>query len=200
MIKNIVFDISNVLAPFRFKEYLAEKGFDIETIKRIIKASAMTQYWTEFEKGKLTQEEAMNAFISTDPDMADELHKAYDQCSGIMGKYDYADGWIDALKEAGYKLYCITNFTPAGYEQCYDCISFVERFDGCVFSFREGIVKPDPEIYRLLLSRYDLKAEECVFIDDTEENVLSAKKLGFNGIVFTGYEDAVSKLKEMINE
>lgn len=194
MIKNIVFDISNVLAPFRFKEFLTEKGFDETMIKRIIKASAMTPYWTEFEKGKLTQDEAMNAFISVDPDIADELHKAYDECSGIMGKYDYTEKWIDRLKASGYKLFCITNFTPAGYEQCYDRISFIERFDGCVFSFREGIAKPDPEIYKTLLNRYDLKAEECVFIDDTEENVRSAVNLGFAGIVFTGYEEAVAKL------
>ncbi len=199
MIKNIVFDISNVLAPFRFQEYLAEKGFDGTMIKRIIKASAMTPSWTEFEKGKLSYVEAMDAFISADPDIADELHKAYDSCAGIMGRYDYTEGWIDALKEAGYKLYCITNFTPAGYEQCYNSISFIERFDGCIFSFREGIVKPDPEIYQTLLRRYDLKAEECVFIDDTEENVISAEKLGFRGIVFTGYEDAVAKLNELIN-
>ena len=198
MIKNIVFDISNVLAPFRFEEYLAEKGFDGAMIKRIIKASAMTPYWTEYEKGKLTYEEAMDAFISMDSAIADELHKAYDSCSGIMGKYDYTEGWIGELKEAGYKLYCITNFTPAGYEQCYDCISFIEEFDGCVFSFREGIVKPDPEIYKILLRKYKLKAEECVFIDDTEENVLSAEKLGITGIVFTGYEEAVSRLAEIV--
>ena len=167
-------------------------------MKRIIKASAMTPYWIEFEKGKLTYEEAMNGFISTDPEIAEELHKAYDSCVGIMGKYDYTEGWINALKEDGYRLYCITNFTPAGYEQCYDCISFVERFDGCIFSFKEGIVKPDPEIYKILLKRYDLTAEECVFIDDTEENVRSAERLGFNGIVFTGYEDAVAKLKELL--
>ena len=197
MIKNIVFDISNVLAPFRFKEYLAEKGFDKDMIKRIIKASAMTPFWTEFEKGNLTYDEAMNGFISVDPDIADELHKAYDSCAGIMGKYDYTEGWIRSLKDAGYRLYCITNFTPAGYEQCYDCISFVEKFDGCVFSFREGVVKPDPQIYRILLERYDLKAEECVFIDDTEENVRGAEKIGFKGIVFTGYEDAVAKLAEL---
>ena len=194
MIKNIVFDISNVLAPFRFKEYLAEKGFDKDMIKRIIKASAMTPFWTEFEQGKLSYDEAMNGFISVDPDIADELHKAYDSCAGIMGKYEYTEGWIKSLKDAGYRLYCITNFTPAGYEQCYDCISFVEKFDGCVFSFREGVVKPDPQIYRILLERYDLQAEECVFIDDTEENVRGAEKLGFKGIVFTGYEDAVAKL------
>ena len=200
MIKNIVFDISNVLAPFRFKEYLAEKGFDAAMVKRIIKASAMTPYWTEYEKGRLTYEEAIEAFLSVDPDIREELHKAYDSCSGIMGRYDYTEGWIDALKGAGYKLYCITNFTPAGYEQCYDCISFIERFDGCVFSFREGIAKPDPEIYQTLLSRYDLKADECVFIDDTEDNVRSAEKLGFAGIVFTGYEDAVERLDEILKQ
>ncbi len=198
MVKNIVFDISNVLAPFRFKEFLAEKGFDEAMIKRIIKASAMTPYWTEYEKGKLTYEEAIEAFLSMDPDIREELHKAYDSCSGIMGRYDYTEEWIDALKDAGYKLYCITNFTPAGYEQCYDCISFIERFDGCIFSFREGIAKPDPDIYMTLLRRYDLKAEECVFIDDTEENVLSAEKLGFAGILFTGYEDAIARLGEIL--
>ena len=198
MIRNIVFDISNVLAPFRFKEFLAEKGFDEPMIKRIIKASAMTPYWTEYEKGKLTYDEAIDAFAGTDPEIKDELHKAYDSCSGIMGKYDYTQGWIKTLKEGGFKLYCITNFTPAGYEQCYDCISFVEEFDGCVFSFREGVAKPDPEIYKRLLKRYDLKPEECAFIDDTEENVISARKLGMAGIVFTGYEDAAAKLAEIV--
>ena len=56
-------------------------------------------------------------------------------------------------------------------------------------------MKPDPEIYKTLLRRYKLKAEECAFIDDTEENVISAQKLGLTGIVFTGYEDAVEKMK-----
>ena len=117
----------------------------------------------------------------------------------FRSRYDYTEGWINALKGDGYKLYCITNFTPAGYEQCYDCISFIERFDGCIFSFREGIVKPDPEIYKTLLRRYQLKAEECIFIDDTEENVSSAEKLGLKGIVFTGYEDAVAGLNDILN-
>ena len=48
------------------------------------------------------------------------------------------------------------------------------------------------------ISRYDLKADECVFIDDTEDNVRSAEKLGFAGIVFTGYEDAVERLDEIL--
>ena len=58
-------------------------------------------------------------------------------------------------------------------------------------------MKPDQEIYKILLDRYGLKAEECVFIDDTEENVRSAEKLGFKGIVFTGYEDAAGRLAQI---
>lgn len=197
MIKNVVFDISNVLAPFRFREYLLEKGFDGAMIKRIFKASALSPYWGEFEKGKLTNEEVIRAFISCDPEIEQEIHCAFDSVAGIMGSYEYTEGWIDALKEAGYGVYGITNFTPAGYAQCYDSIAFIEKFDGTVFSFQEGFLKPEPEIYRVLLERYRLQPEECVFIDDTAENVRGAEAVGMSGIVFTDYEQAVSQLKSM---
>lgn len=197
MIRNIVFDISNVLAPFRFQEYLQEKGFDAAMMKRIFKASAMTPYWTEFERGRLTDDEVIAAFISADPAIEAELHAAFDHVDGMMGTYDYTEGWLRALKAAGYRLYCITNFTPAGFRQCYDKISFVEGFDGCVYSFEEGFVKPEPEIYRVLLERFALAPEDCVFIDDTEANVLAARQEGLAGIVFRSYEQAAAELREL---
>ena len=195
MIKNIVFDLSNVLAPFRFKEYLFEKGFDEGMVKRIFKASAMTPYWEEFERGRLTYDQVIAFFVKCDPEIEKELHLAFDSVVGIMGTYEYTEGWIQQLKAAGYGVYGITNFTPEGYRQCYDCISFVEKFDGCVFSFQEGVVKPEPEIYQLLLKRYNLNAQECVFIDDTEANVRGAEAVGLAGIVFKSYEETVEKLK-----
>lgn len=197
MIKNIVFDISNVLSPFRFTEYLAEKGFDEAMIKQLYKATAMTPYWEQFERGQLTNDEVIESFISCNPGIAKEIHEAFDSVSGIMGTYDYTEEWIDAIKRAGYKIYCITNFTPAGYHQCYDKISFVEKFDGCIFSFQEGVVKPERKIYELLLERYNIKPEECVFIDDTPANVDSAKELGMHGIAFENYDDAIEKLREL---
>lgn len=57
MIKNIVFDIGGVLADFRIKEFLMEKGMDGPTIKRILKASVMNPYWGKFERGEVTEEE-----------------------------------------------------------------------------------------------------------------------------------------------
>lgn len=197
MIKNIVFDISNVLAPFRFTEYLVEKGFDEAMIKQLYKATAMTPYWEQFERGKLTNDEVIECFVSCNPSIENEIHKAFDSVSGIMGTYDYTEKWIDSIKHAGYRIYCITNFTPAGYYQCYDQISFVEKFDGCIFSFQEGVVKPERRIYELLLERYNLKPEECVFIDDTSVNVDSAIELGMYGIKFKNYDDAVEKMRAL---
>lgn len=66
MIKNIVFDIGNVLADFRIMEFLTEKGLDVPTIKRVIKASVMNPYWGKFERGEVTEEETLQAFAAAD--------------------------------------------------------------------------------------------------------------------------------------
>ena len=62
------------------------------------------------------------------------------------------------------------------------------------------MIKPDPNIYRTLLDTYDLKEEECVFIDDRKENVEAAKKLGFHGIRFESYEQAAGDLEKLLAE
>ena len=67
--------------------------------------------------------------------------------------------------------------------------------DGGLISFRVGKTKPDPEMYRLFLREYHLLPEECVFVDDTAENVEVARKLGFAGIAFMSYEALIADLK-----
>ena len=72
-------------------------------------------------------------------------------------------------------------------------LEVVRSIDGYVASYQEKVVKPSPEIYSVLLSRFSLKPEECIFIDDNSDNVLTAKKFGMAGYVFDG--DA-NKLEE----
>ena len=67
--------------------------------------------------------------------------------------------------------------------------------DGGILSYQEKLIKPDPAIYQLLLNRYGLKAQECVFLDDTERNVDAAIQQGMAGIVFRSREQAVEELK-----
>ena len=70
--------------------------------------------------------------------------------------------------------------------------------DGALFSWQVKLNKPEPEIYQTLLERYQLKPEECVFLDDSRDNVNAARNMGIHAIHFMGIEDAKKKLRELL--
>lgn len=197
MIRNIIFDIGNVLTNFRWKEFLKDKGFDEEMIRRIAKASVESPLWKEVDRGVWDQEKLIREFIKLDPEIEAELILAYDVICGMVTPRAYAIPWIKELKEKGYGVYYLSNFSDKAYVECADALKFIPYTDGGILSYRERMVKPEPEIYRLLLERYGLKAEECVFLDDMEVNVEAARKEGFAGIVFETKEQAEEELARL---
>ena len=198
MIKNIVFDIGNVLADFRLKEYLIGKGLDGPTIKRVLAASIMTPEWDEFDKGMFDDDEALERFASYDPELKETLNSVYRKISGMIVPFDYSEEWVRSLKEAGFGIYYLSNFSRKAYEECNESLAFMKYADGGAMSFQEHVIKPDPELYRRLLQRYDLKAEECIFIDDTQKNVDAALELGFKAILFTTKEQAEKDIQSLL--
>lgn len=198
MIKNVVFDIGKVLADYRLVEFLAAKGFDGAMIKRIIKTSIMSPYWDMFERADITEDEAFQGFASLDPEIADQIYAAYSNISGMLTASDHAIPWLLDLKQRGYGVYYLSNYSSKGYYECADSLSFMEHMDGGCLSFQEHLTKPDPAFYQVFLERYGLNAEECVFVDDTPENVEVAKSLGFQGVVFETYENAAQLLDQLL--
>lgn len=196
MIKNIVFDIGGVLADYRIKEFLAEKGFDGPMIKRILKASLMSPYWGRFERGEVTEEETLNGFAEADPDIEKELRAAYADLSGMLVMKEFAIDLVKSLKDAGFAVYYLSNYSRKAYDECTESLAFMPFMDGGVVSFKVGLTKPDPAMFEKFLSIYDLKPEECLFIDDTPENVEAATDLGFKGIVFHSYEELIHSFQE----
>lgn len=197
MIRNIVFDIGNVLSDFRWRGFLADKGFDEEMIERIAAATVYTGYWNEFDKGEWSDERIMEAFVSVDPEIGAQIHKAFDNVAGMVRIRDYAIPWIQELKQKGYQVYYLSNFARKAHAQCMDSLAFLPLMDGGILSYQDKVIKPGQEIYKLLLTRYGLKAKECVFLDDTLKNVEAARALGFQGIHFTSREQALLELKAM---
>ncbi|MCH5340538.1 MAG: HAD family phosphatase [Acetatifactor sp.] len=194
MIRNIVFDIGNVLTDFRWKEFLVDKGFDNEMIRRIAKASVESPLWKEIDRGVWDREKLMEEFVKLDPEIEKEIRRAYDNVHGMVTPRDYAIPWIKELKEKGYGVYYLSNFSDKAYMECADALEFIPYTDGGILSYRERMVKPDPQIYQRLLECYGLKAEECVFLDDLEVNVEAARAEGFAGIVFENKEQAEREL------
>lgn len=197
MIRNLIFDIGNVLTDFRWKEFLQDKGFEEAMIERIAKASVLSPFWNEFDRGEWDTEKLMAEFVKLDTGIEKELHQAYDNIHGMVTKREYAIPWIKEWKEKGYGVYYLSNFSYKAYIECADALDFLPLMDGGILSYRDKVIKPGPEIYELLLSRYGLKAEECVFLDDTLKNVEAARKLGFYGVHFKTKEQAIEELKKM---
>lgn len=198
MIRNIIFDIGNVLTDFRWKEFLEDKGFDEAMVKRIAKASVQSTVWNEIDRGVWSMEELMQAFIRQDPEIEEELRRAYGDITGMVTKRAYAIPWIQELREKGYRVYYLSNFSEKAYEDCADALDFLPYTDGGILSYQEKLVKPDPEIYRRLLSRYSLEAQESVFLDDTAMNVEAAERLGIHGICFRTKEQAEEELRGLV--
>lgn len=197
MIRHVIFDIGNVLTDFRWKEFLQDKGFDEAMIGRIARASVMSPFWAEFDRGEMDPEKLMQEFIRLDPEIEGELRRAYDNIQGMVAKRDYAIPWIKELKANGYGVYYLSNFSYKACVDCLDALDFIPYTDGGILSYQDRVIKPGEEIYRLLLSRYGLKAEECVFLDDTPANIETAVRLGFEGIVFRTREQAQEELRAL---
>ena len=196
MIENIVFDIGGVLADFRIREFLMEKGLDAPTIRRVLKASVMNPYWNRFERGEVTEEETLRAFAAADPEIEGELRLAFTNLSGMLVIREYAIPLIRRLKEAGRGVYYLSNYSKKAYDECGESLAFMPYMDGGVVSFEVGMTKPDPRVFRRFLERYGLRPESCLFIDDTEDNVAAARALGFKGIVFRTYEALLGELRK----
>ena len=197
MIRNIIFDIGNVLTDFRWKEFLEDKGFDEAMVKRIAKASVQSTVWNEIDRGVWSMEELMQAFIRQDPEIEEELRRAYGDITGMVTKRAYAIPWIQELREKGYRVYYLSNFSEKAYEDCADALDFLPYTDGGILSYQEKIIKPMPEIYQMLIDRYDLVPEECVFMDDTVANLTGAEKFGIHTIHFRDREQAIEELRRL---
>jgi putative hydrolase of the HAD superfamily len=92
---------------------------------------------------------------------------------------------VVALKENGYRLYLLSN-ASVRFGEYRDSFKALRYFDGDVVSAFYQTVKPEEKIYRILFDKYDLKPEECFFIDDNSDNVQAGRRLGMEGHVFTG--------------
>lgn len=197
MIQNIVFDIGNVLTDFRWREFLRDKGFDEPMIDRISKASVESPLWNELDRGEWSEEELLQAFVDRDPEIERELREAYGDIHGMVTPRAYAIPWVKQLKENGYRVLYLSNFSKKAQVECAEALAFLPYTDGGILSYQEKMIKPNPEIYRLLLNRYGLVPQESVFLDDTLKNIEAAQAEGMMGILFQTKEQAEEDLRRL---
>lgn len=195
--KQIIFDIGNVLAAFDWQTTLAGLGFSDEVYEAIADAAFRSSDWMELDRGVLTTEEVIQRFCSKIPQYEQEMRQTMESYAGMVRQYPYTKELIRTLKEKGFGVYYLSNYGEYGFQKTKDQLDFIELMDGGLFSYEVQMVKPNRWIYEELMLRFGLRAEECIFFDDNKENVEAANRLGMTGIQFLGYEDALSQLKKL---
>lgn len=197
MIKTIIFDIGNVLAGFTWKEFFEEKGCTGAKLERITQATIMNENWNEYDRGIMTDEEIVQCFIDKAPDLEADIRSYFADVKGIVSRNDYAIPWIQELKQKGYQVLYLSNFSRKAEADCADALDFIPYMDGGILSHKEKVIKPMPEIYQLLIDRYNLVPDECVFMDDTVANLTGASEFGIHTIHFENQEQARAELKKL---
>lgn len=196
-IENIIFDIGNVLVDFCWEKHLSKLGFTGEIYDRVATATVLDELWNISDQGIYSEEEMLEKFISNDPGVENEIRAMYADLSSIVETFPYANEWIRQLKNNGYKVYALSNYSAKAYRECSEKLKFLNEMDGAVLSFQEKKIKPYRDIYNVLLERYNLNPASCVFLDDRSDNIATAVELGMKGVVFTSRFDAVKQLQKL---
>lgn len=194
MYKNIIFDLGNVLLDFNPRDYLKSKISD-DKLEDVFKAVFTSEEWIMLDRGTITEKEAINNIISRNSTYINEINLAFESWYDILKPIEESINILMSLKKNGYKIYYLSNFHQLAFAEVTKKNSFFKLFDGGVVSYEEKLIKPEEDIYKLVLDRYKLNPSETIFIDDTKVNVDAANSIGIKGILFKDSE----KLREELN-
>lgn len=197
MIRAIIFDLGGVLIGWD-PRLLYRKLFDDDaSIDHFFHEIDFHAWNLEQDRGR-TFEEGVAELTARFPHYAEYI-RAYDERypETLTGALEPTVQVLQKLRQAGYPLYALSNWSAEKYEYARTRFEFLNWFDLIVVSAHVQLVKPDPRIFELLLERTGRRAEECVFIDDNEANVRAANALDFQGIRFETAAQLTADLRKL---
>ena len=191
-ISTVIFDIGDVLVSTNIKNYLvADPEVPNEIVDELLKLWFIDKDEVDDTMDLDTYREIVNKRMGTEfSKYIPNLFKANIDCVDI---FDYTIPMIQDLKDKGYKVYFLSNLSAWTHDLLQEAgkFDFLKLMDGGVFSYDVGYMKPDEEIYKILLNKYKITPEEALFFDDREENIEAANKLGIHGVHFPRHDSSI---------
>lgn len=178
-IKNVIFDLGGVILKDKPISVLKKLNISDETYDTL---KTFFSDWKELDLGNKTLEEKYNECKFSKE--IDALYKDY-----LLNYYKYREinieliNLIERLKKKNYKVYILSDNNKESYDY-YKNNELFKNIDGWVLSCEYHTVKKEGKIFNILLDRFNLKANECYFIDDNVDNIMIGKEYGINGYVF----------------
>jgi putative hydrolase of the HAD superfamily len=187
MIRNLIFDMGNVLIHWDPPRFMERMGLPEEDRALLLTEVFGSVEWIQTDRGTLSFEDGLKEMCARLPE---RLHRAARELTLDWWKDNLlpVEGMAELVRELkglGYNIYLLSN-AKLDLHQYFDRIPGSECFDGMIVSADWKLLKPQPELYHVLLQEYGLKAEECFFTDDLNINIEAAVLVGMSGTVFRG--------------
>ncbi len=195
--KNIVFDLGNVLLRFYPEEYLSQH-FCKEIYEELMIIIFCSDEWVQLDLGHLLIDDVIDIFNKRYPKYQKEMTFTLKNWTDMLIPIKENVEVLKECQQKGYSLYVLSNFHKEAIFTMKEKYDFFSLFDGGIISGFEHVIKPDKKIYELLFERYHLDPKESLFIDDSLANIETAKHLGMNGIHLrfdTNLKEELKKLK-----
>lgn len=196
--KNIVFDLGGVVVDWNPGRLIREYPGDPEMPVALFEKGFFERFWPDYDRGRVSQTDIVK-------EIGRFTGRCYAECWDFVEfiKHSLRDlpvtqRFIKELSERGYRLFCLSNMSVEFYDYLKDREVF-SYFEGQIISALEHVIKPEKEIYEVLMNRYDVVPEESVFIDDLEQNIKAARQLGFHTVHFADKEKGMQELKDMLS-
>lgn len=200
-ISTVIFDIGDVLVSANIRDYLvADPEVPNEIVDELLKLWFIDKDEVDDTMYLDTYREIVNKRMGVE--FSKYIPKLFQYNVDCVTAFDYTIPMIQDLKDKGYKVYYLSNWSAWTHNLLQEAgkFDFLELMDGGVFSYDAGYMKPNEEIYKILLNKYKINPEEAVFFDDTEENIEAANKLGIQGIHFPRHDASIVYRSLLVNE
>jgi glucose-1-phosphatase len=197
MIRTIVFDLGNVLLRYQPGPYLRTVLSEPAWIPALLDEVFDSAEWLLLDRGLIGEPEAIARWIARKPCPERTIREALAGWTDMLVPIEGTVDLLRRLKRQGYRLLYLSNFHTRAWDAVTARCDFFALFDGGVVSFRDGLMKPDAEIFQRLVATSGILPEETVFTDDLETNILAAARLGFATIPFVGPEDLEDRLRAL---
>ena len=202
MIKNLVFDLGNVLIEWNSEKILT--SFEPEKERRQILRQAIfdSDVWHQTDKGELSLKEACDEVLaqlddSYHPVVQNIFYNWYEVVEVYSGLQEKIRLWADQ----GYRIYILSTTCEIFYRiEKAGSLPIFPLLSGYILSSEVGVVKPEPEIYQKLLKKYGIEPTESVFIDDIQANLDTAAELGFETILAERESDNILAMQDLLQE
>ena len=197
-IRNIVFDVGNVLVPWD-PAGIEARAFGAERLETPDYVSPFrgNETWLAVNRGELSLVEARPFYVGEHGFTHDDVDRLYEALFASFPLKTDTRTLMGDLEANGYRLFAITDNVHEVVAHLKEVHDFWEMFETAAVSAELGVLKPDPRIYRWLLDTAQIAAEESVFLDDVQRNVDGAKAIGMGAFVFTDAAAAREDLRSV---